>query len=172
MLYGKYFRRMVRYFQNGFHVSEETAEDLTQETFMRFLKAIEDYRGDAQWAFLERIAFRVGLNNFRGSKTAMRNAKTVDIDDPNVTSKLAAPSGDDYAEREYQADQRRRLHDAVSTLSPGQRQCLQLSLDDFSYDEIAKALGITLDAVRSRLRDAKKLLKERLGEDTLPKDDQ
>ena len=33
-----------------------------------------------------------------------------------------------------------------------------------SYDEIQKTLGITLDAVKSRMRDAKRYLRERLGE--------
>jgi DNA-directed RNA polymerase specialized sigma24 family protein len=37
-------------------------------------------------------------------------------------------------------------------------------LNDLSYEEIQKTLGITLDAVKSRIRDAKRQLRERLGE--------
>jgi RNA polymerase sigma factor (sigma-70 family) len=53
---------------------------------------------------------------------------------------------------------RRQLHAAIAELSDAQRQCLRLWLDDLQYDEIAAVLGISINAVRSRLRDANKIL--------------
>ena len=41
---------------------------------------------------------------------------------------------------------------------------MQLWLDEFTYDEIAKFLRITVDAVKSRLRDARKMLRAKLGD--------
>ena len=85
---------------------------------------------------------------------------------------MPAPEEPDYAERQHAALLRRNLHDAVAALPDGQRQCLSLWLAGFKYDQIGKTLRITVDAVKSRLRDAKKQLRARLGADTLPEDDE
>jgi DNA-directed RNA polymerase specialized sigma24 family protein len=48
-----------------------------------------------------------------------------------------------------------------------------LWLNEFTYDEIAKFLRISVDAVKSRLRDAKKFLRARLGDgNALPEDEE
>lgn len=170
-LYQKYYRRMIRMYVYAFRLSEEDAEELAQDAFTRFYEAMEDYRGEAEWAFLETIARRVAFNRIRSRGTLMRGAETVDIDDPRAFTEPAAPAEPDYAERQLDDMRRRQLHAAIDQLSPGQRRCLQLSLEGFKYEEIARTLNITLDAVRSRLRDAKRELRTRLG-DTLPEDDE
>ncbi len=173
-LYQKYYRRVVRFFLVSFHVAEHDAEDLAQEAFTRFYEAMDEYRGDAEWAFFETIARNVAYNRIRATKTQKRNALTVDIDDPEVTNNQPpAPETPDYAEREAAALRRKQLYDAIDELSPLQRECMLLWLDDFKYDAIAAALRISMDAVKSRLRDAKKILRARLGDDgTLPEDEQ
>jgi len=173
-LYMKYYRRIVLFFIRAFRVSEEDAKDLAQDTFTRFFQSLDEYRGDAEWAFLETTARNVGLNNVRSLHTAKRSAPTINIDDPEFARlEPPAPEGRDLADRQQDANQRRQLHDAIAQLPSGQRQCVQLWLEDFKYNEIAKALRISMDAVRSRLRDAKRLLRERLGEDNaLPEDDE
>ena len=172
-LYRKYYLRMVRYFVRGFHCPQEDAEELTQEAFLRFYEAIDEYRGDAEWAFLETVARNVAYNRIRAAKTQKRNVHPVDLDDPDVRNhEPSAPPEADYAEREHDAMQRSRLYDAIAQLPAGQRLCLQLWLEELQYDEIANTLRTTIDAVKSRLRDAKKLLRARLGDDaTLPEDE-
>jgi RNA polymerase sigma-70 factor (ECF subfamily) len=174
VLFVKYYRRVVVFFVRGFHLSDDDARDLAQDTFTRFFQAMDEYRGEAEWAFLEEIARNVGLNRVRSLNTAKRRGRTMNIDDPDVARRVpAAPSGPDYADRQHHANQRQRLHDAIAQLPSGQRQCVQLWLEDFKYDEIAKTLRISPDAVKSRLRDAKRLLRERLGDDNeLPEDDE
>jgi len=171
-LYVKYYRRVVLFYVRVFRVSEDDAKDLAQDTFMRFFAALDEYRGEAEWAFLETIARNVGFNRVRAQNTAKRSAHTINIDDPEFARhEPAAPEGRDLADRQHDANLRKQLHDAIAQLPSGQRQCVQLWLEDFKYDEIAKALRISMDAVRSRLRDAKRLLRERLGEDNaLPED--
>lgn len=173
-MYERYRRSVIRFFMNAFHVGEEDAKDLTQETFARFFEALDEYRGDAQWAYLETIARRVGINHVRALTTAKRGAKTVDIDDPaNFTAEPAAQEGPDYAERQHRELRLKALRDAIASLPPGQRQCVQLYLSEMKYHEIASALRMSLDAVKSRIRDARKLLRERLGDgSTLPEDDE
>jgi RNA polymerase sigma factor (sigma-70 family) len=173
-LYAKYYRRIIRFYVVGFRLSEEDAEELAQDTFLRFFEAMDEYRGEAEWAFLETTARNVAFNRLRSLNTAKRSARTINIDDPGFSRlEPAAPLEPDYADRQHDALRRKRVNDAIAQLPPGQRQCIQLWLEDFSYVEIGKALRISLDAVRSRLRDAKRLLRERLGdENVLPEDDE
>jgi RNA polymerase sigma-70 factor (ECF subfamily) len=171
--YQRYFRRVQRYFMAAFKVAEEDAAELAQDTFVRFYDAMEEYRGDAEWAYFESIARNVAYNRIRSTLTLKRNARIVEIDDPEFNDEPAAPPEPDYAERQETASRRKRLHDAIDELPAGQRQCMRLWLEDFKYEDIAKALRITIDAVKSRLRDARKQLHARLGDDgALPEDEQ
>ena len=172
-LYRKHYRRMVRYFIRAFRVSEEDAEELTQEAFIRFLEAMDEYRGDAEWGFFETIALRVGLNRLRANRTLKRRVVTVDLDDPDVQQQPVADVGPDPVERLERADQKRRLDQEIEKLTPGQRQCLRLQFEGYKFHEIARILRISVDAVKSRLRDAKRTLRAKLGDDTaLPEDEQ
>src|SRR5436189_145089 len=172
-LYQKYYWRVVRFYVRAFRFAEEDAEELAQEAFLRFYEAMDEYRGDAEWGFFESVARNVAYKRIRSRKTQKRNAKTVEIDDPELTAnEPPAPEQPDYAERQEAALRRKRLYDAISSLPNGQRECVLLWLDDFKYDEIARALRTTMDAVKSRLRDAKRQLRAKLGDEAaLPEDE-
>ena len=172
-LYQRYYRRVVRFYVRAFRFAEEDAEELAQEAFLRFYEAMDEYRGEAEWAFFESIARNLAYNRVRWGKRQKRSARTVDIDDPELTqNQPAAPQEPDYAERQEAALRRKRLYDAISELPAGQRECVQLWLDDFKYGEIASALRMSMDAVKSRLRDAKRVLRARLGDEgALPEDE-
>lgn len=169
-LYQRFYLRIVRFFVRSFHLSEDDARDLAQDTFFRFYKAMDEYRGDAEWAFLETTARNVAYNRIRSQNTAKRRGQHVDVDDP-ATRVPSAPAPD-YAKQQEDAMRRRQLRDAIAELPTGQRQCIELHLDGFSYEEIARFLKVSLDAVKSRLRDAKRGLRDQLGADPLLKDDQ
>ena len=130
--------------------------------------SIDLFRGQDEnvWPFLETIALNVFRNWLRAGKTAKRSANVVELDDPEFTYEPPAPEGPDYADREQAAQQRRQLAQAVAALPEGQKQCLRLRFEGFQYDEIAAALHITLDAVKSRLRDATRALRTRLGDES------
>lgn len=167
-IYRKYLPRIYRYFRQC-RVSDDESHDLAQETFSRFYTAMDRHRGEAEWAYLEQIALNVLRNWLRAQKTAKRSAKLVDLDDPDFTQEPEAPAGPDYAEQQHRNEQRRSLHEAIADLTEAQRQVLQLWLEDMQYNEIAAALRISVDAVKSRLRDAKRILSARLG-DKLPEE--
>lgn len=171
-LYQRYYRRVVRFYVRAFRLSEEDAEELAQDAFLRFYQAMDEYRGDAEWAFIETIARNVAYNRIRSGKTQKRNGRMVGIDDPDAAwNEPPAPAGLDYAERHEAEERRKQLYGAISALPAGQRQCVQLWLDGFKYGETAKVLRISVDAVKSRLRDAKRALCARLGDDgMLPED--
>lgn len=171
---------MLRFYVRGFRLAEEDAEDLAQEAFLRFYEAMDEYRGEAEWALLEIIARNVLYNRIRSQKTAKRSANTVSIDDLQPTQQPTAPQDADYADREAARLLRKRLRTAIETLPAGQRKCLHLWREGFRYTQIAGILGITVDAVKSRLRDAKRDLERELKDDagrfawpgTFPEDDE
>jgi len=169
-LYQRFYWRMVRFYVRAFRVSQEDAEELTQEAFLRFYEALDEYRGDAEWGFLETIARNVAYNWIRSRMTAKRNAPTVSIDDRETFRKNepeAKPH--DYAEGE----EVKRLYAAIASLPASQRICVEYQLQGYKYEEMAAVLRITVDAVKSRLRDARKTLRARLGSaDALPEDDE
>jgi RNA polymerase sigma-70 factor (ECF subfamily) len=168
-IYRKYYARVWRYYR-ACRVSDDEAHDFAQDAFKRLYERMNQLRGEEPWPFLQSIARSVLLNKLRDQKTAKRNGRIVEIDDPEVTE-LSAPEELDYAERQQQEMRRNSLYEAAAELPEGQRQCLGLWLGGFKYDEVAAVLGITVDAVKSRLRDAKKQLRVRLGADTLPEED-
>jgi RNA polymerase sigma factor (sigma-70 family) len=170
-LYRRHYARIWRYYR-ACRVSDDEAHDLAQDSFKRFYERMDQVRGEDEWPFLQAIARSVLLNKIRDQKTAKRTTKLVEIDAPDFTRELPAPAEPDYAERQHEALRRKDLHRAVTELPDGQRDCLRLWLAGLKYDEIGRTLRITVDAVKSRLRDAKKQLRARLGAGTLPEDDE
>jgi RNA polymerase sigma factor (sigma-70 family) len=161
-VYRKHYARVWRYYRSC-RVADDEAHDLAQDTFKRFYERMAQIRGSQEWPFLDAIARSVLLNWLRAAKTAKRSAIVIDINDPDIGFEPEAPPERDFADRQEDARRRKQLKEAVADLPEGQRQCLRLSLQGFKYEEISKILGITIDAVKSRLRDAKKELRERLG---------
>jgi RNA polymerase sigma-70 factor (ECF subfamily) len=172
-LYGRYYARMLRYFQRVFHLSEADAKELTQDSFVRFYRAMDEYRGDAEWALLEKIAQHVGYNRARSLTTIKRGRiRPESLDEPDARNDPPDLDQRHPIDTMIKTEQLGRMHEAIGELAGGQRQCLQLYLEDLSQEEIARALQISIVAVKSRIRDAKRALRERLGDkNALPEDE-
>jgi RNA polymerase sigma-70 factor (ECF subfamily) len=171
-MYGRYYSRMLRFFRRVFRVSEEDAQELTQDSFVRFYKAMDEYRGEAEWALLETIARNVGYNRVRSLKTIKRGAVQPQSLDEWDQSHEPVAEQTHPLDKMIDAERMMRVRQAMAELPKGQRQCLQLLLEDFKYGEIASALRMSIDAVKSRIRDAKPLLRKRLGDEgVLPEDE-
>lgn len=161
-IYRQYFGRVYRFFRS-YGVADSETQDLAQETFVRIYERFDQYR-DGGWSYIETVARNVLFNWVRAGKTAKRTGKIVHIDDPELAFDVPAPDEPDYAEREQVSLRSQRLAQAVGELADGQREALRLSMLGFKYREIADVLKITEDAVKSRLRDAKRHLRAGLGE--------
>lgn len=161
-MYRQYFGRVYRFF-HGYGVADSEAQDLAQETFMRIYERFDQYRGGG-WSYIEKVARNVLYNWVRAGKTAKRTGKMVALDDPELAIEIPARDEPDYAEREHADLLSRRLAQAMSELAEGQREAFRLYVGGFKYKEIARVLQVTEDAVKSRLRDAKRHLRARLGE--------
>ena len=173
LLYERYYARMRRYFRQVFRLSEADAEELTQDSFVRFYRAMDEYRGEAEWALLETIARNVGYNRVRSVTTVKRGSiRPESLDDGEQRNDPADVEQRHPIDTMIETERVRRIRHAITELPKGQRQCLQLWLEDLSHEQISRLLRISIVAVKSRIRDAKRALRERLGdEDALPEDE-
>jgi RNA polymerase sigma-70 factor (ECF subfamily) len=163
-IYRKYYARVWRYFRAN-RISDDEAHDLSQDAFKRLYERMDQIRNDDPWPFLATIAKTILLNRVRARQTQKRNASMVEIDDPELRfAEPAAPAERDYADRAAEEARWEQVRVVVASLPPGQRDCLRLWIEGLQYNDIIKILGISLDAVKSRLRDAKRTLRQQLGE--------
>lgn len=168
-IYRRFYARVWRYFR-ACRVTDDEAHDLAQDSFKRLFERMTQIRGEDEWPFLQSIARSVFLNWLRGRKTQKRDSgRVVDLDDPDYTDELPSVEPPDHAANEEEARRRGQLRDAIAQLPLGQQQCMELWLEQLTYEEIAKSLRVSDDAVKSRIRDAKRTLSSRLG-DTLPEE--
>jgi RNA polymerase sigma-70 factor, ECF subfamily len=148
-LYRRYVESIYRYCYRRLG-SHEVAEDATSMVFTRALAALPGYRDGAgsfrSWLFA--IAHNVVANDLRDRRP------TVGLDAVGgVRDEGAGPE-----DRALAADDRRRLDELLSRLTPDQRQVIELRLAGLSGAEIARALGRTHGAVKvAQLRAIRRL---------------
>jgi RNA polymerase sigma-70 factor (ECF subfamily) len=154
-LYAHFNKPLYRYFYNLGFTQEEIA-DLSHDTLLKAFTAIGSYRGDAKfktWIFS--IAHNVAADVFRMKR---KQAETLDISEL-VHPKLALPGHEDHVIEKLSMVE--PLVMAIHRLRGSQKKVIQLQLADYSWQEIAQQLGLSVDAVEKRYQRAcKKLLKE------------
>jgi len=161
--YRKYYRRVYRFFRD-YGIADDEAQDLSQMTFATIYEKFEQYRGEAEWSFIETSARNQLFNWIRARKTAKRGAEVRSMSDLVWTKEPETDEGPDLATRQEHQMRKAKLWASIAELPEGQRQCMELWLGETRYEAIGKTLGISVDAVKSRLRDAKRALRAELGE--------
>ena len=132
--------------------SRETAEDLTQETFLRLFRSLPGYREEGRFrAYLFSIARRLCINEGK-------RAPFCSLEDQS-----AIPDAHRAMERIEDRDELRRLMDE---LPPEQREAVFLRFGmQLSYRDIAKATGCNLRTAQSRVVYALKAMRRRIRHD-------
>ncbi|NNC65666.1 MAG: RNA polymerase sigma factor [Gammaproteobacteria bacterium] len=124
------------------------AEDVGQETFIRFYGALDRFRGDsAVGTYLTRIAINQSLKAIKKRKGflgrfASSDAEEIDLPDESVD-----------VDRRYEARETHQLvQDALQRLGPDHRAVVVLRmLQEYSTQETARMLGLPAGTVMSRL---------------------
>ncbi len=144
--------------------SHHDAEDATQETFLRVLKYGSKLDGveDAK-TWLARIAWRVAVDR---SKARGRRAE-VPLENPERPEIKVLSSEAGTEESLAGTQMGAALEKLISALPSKLREPLILStIEEMSPFEVAKTLGISEAAVRSRVFRARQILKEKLAQTT------
>ncbi len=126
--------------------NKEEAEEITQDVFLKIHRHLGDFQFRSSFkTWLYRIAVNTALNaHKRLRKERMRR---VDVEDIENTP---APVGHDASGTQ---DLVRGL---LEKLNPVQRACITLrEIEGLSYEEMARALRVNINTVRSRLKRAR-----------------
>lgn len=147
--------------------NQADAGDMTQETFVRLLRALPSYRGETRFTtWLYRLATNICLD---GLRRRGRPVESLDLDledqatrQPFDDDRLAQPEAS--LELRESADE---IRAAIARLPTAQRLALTLHyFEDSRYEDIAETMGVPLNTVKSHIRRGK----ERLGAMLLPAD--
>ena len=142
--------------------SPHDAEDAVQQALVSASSSMQGYRGDGSpIAWLSTLVAR---SCFRMNRAAHNDpARTVHTEDVDGWSCADCADPAQQAERrELEREIGDALGAALMTLSRTDRIAFLLAAEGWSSDAIARHFSLTSDAVRSRLKRARKILRERL----------
>jgi len=164
ILMDRYERPLVT-FCYGFMRDVQRAEDITQEAFLRVFRNAYRYKPMARFStWVYRIATNLCINELK--KQRLRQASSIDQSlsaDPEST-KVVEKIASDCATPLTQAEEKELqalLAKAVENLPEDQRSTLiMVEFNHMAYKEIADVLGITVSAVKMRIKRARENLRQ------------
>jgi len=137
--------------------NQQDAEDLTQETFIRVFRSLQNYQPGTFEGWLHRITTNLFLDMVRRRTRIRMEALPEDYD--------RVPAEDPNPEQIYH-DSRLGpdLQAALDSLAPEFRAAVVLcDIEGLSYEEIGATLGVKLGTVRSRIHRGRQALREHLA---------
>lgn len=135
-------------------VDEQSADDLTQEVFIRAWQKLETFKGQSQFGtWLHRLA----VNHVLSRRTTQRKREARHAAGDGLLTRMTAPSARSSG---HALD----LEKAMKRLPTRARDVFVLyDVEGFTHDEIAHSLGVSVGTSKSQLHRARMLLREHLG---------
>jgi len=137
--------------------SAEDWQDIFREILINIWKSLESFRGESSvdtWVY--RIAVNTSLS-FAGQHYR-RMKLNVDINDPDIVSRLVDDSDEDISREKVSQD----LQIQLNQLGVIDKAIMGLVLDDLSSREISEIIGITEPNVRVKIHRIKESLRVRM----------
>jgi len=152
--------RMVR--------DRELAEDLTQETFVKVLNAIDRYRPEykfSSWIF--KIANNAAIDHLRRRELDTLSLEggpdAVTTDQIQATSLQLGDRGESPLDELEARELGSQIETAIGRLRPEYRSCIMMRhVEGRTYDEIAEILDLPLGTVKTYIHRARAELRELL----------
>lgn len=148
----KYYDDIYRFccYQTG---SAEDAYDITQETFLRFIRNVERYQSRNLKGYLLTIAMNLCRDYFRAKK----KEKPIEPDDKLTLNNHIADN--DIAKKEQQL----MLMESLSGVTDDQREAILLHhYYGFKFREIGKMTGCSTATAKSRVKQGIDKLKKQM----------
>lgn len=148
--------------------NREDALDVSQEVFVRAYRGIDGFRGNAKvYTWLYSIAANLARNRLRDSGRLGRNMGTslelLNESAPGVADSMVQQTTP--RENAITGETQEVLQQCLSELPEHYRLAFVLrTVEDLSYDEIAEVMGCPVGTVKSRLNQARQMLRDRLKE--------
>ena len=158
-IYDQYYQRIRKFILHTVK-NEWLADDLVQETFIRIsnnLKSVRDTSKLRSWIF--RIAYNICQDYFRSQ------VKSSSLEEEEVPEETTPGNASKVHKTLEQYQMRKCIQNQINHLPNSLRSVIILSdIEEFSHQEIAAIIGITVDNVKVRLHRARKKLKILLEE--------
>ena len=150
--------------------SREEAEELVQETYIRAFRSWSSFTpGTNLRAWLFRILTNLNLD--RGRKIQRTpDLQPLEEGDYFLANKLAAVEGERALDQERVVEKlsQDNVVEALSAVPHDFRDVVVLvDIGDFSYADAAQILDVPIGTVMSRLHRGRRILKQKLAEETL-----
>lgn len=130
--------------------SNEDAEEIAQDTFVKAFKAIKQFKSKSKFStWLYKIAYFTAINHLRKHKKLISPIDFEKIESTDESALDQLNSG----------DRRGYIDQALEYLKPVERQLISLFyLEDFSNKEISKITGLTQSNIKVNLMRSRKKL--------------
>lgn len=160
VLIRKYQRQVVNtaYLMMG---SREAAEDIAQEVFIKIYHKLSQYTPETSfYAWVYRMTTNTCIDEIRKKK--LYKFISLDFLTEDGLESISPKKEQTPPVSEFQEDERNEVvRKALQLLKPEHREVLVLrEYDNFGYNEIAEALGISVAAVKSRIFRARSELRD------------
>ena len=132
---------------------ESSAEDLAQEVFLKAFFGLRSFEGRSSFRhWLQRIKVHHCLNHIK--KQEGKKQVAIDEETAEISEQLHVLPA---VQKEFEAmDDRQRIAGILESLPSTLRLPLIMrDMDELSYEEIATSLGISLSAVKMRIKRAR-----------------
>lgn len=166
------FHELIRPYERSVYVmalsllqNEADAEDTAQEAFLKAFRSLASFRAEAKFSTW---LISITLNEARSRLRRKNTVKMESLDEPQDEQGHISPALlRDWREIPSEAVERQEvrglLQQAIAGLPPIYREIFLLrDVEELSIDESAKALGITVAAVKVRLHRARLMLQKSL----------
>jgi RNA polymerase sigma-70 factor (ECF subfamily) len=142
----------------------EDAKDVLQDTLLAMARGIREFRGASSFStWLYTIARSFCLKKRRRSKFAPTEERSLDTELAGEAERLSAP-GDAPDQALARKAVERALEQAIAALDPMYREVLLLrDAEGLTAPEVAEVLGVSVQAVKSRLHRARLSVRERVA---------
>jgi RNA polymerase sigma-70 factor (ECF subfamily) len=142
----------------------EDAKDVLQDTLLAMARGVRDFRGASSIStWLYTIARSFCIKKRRRSQFAPEDERSLETDLAAEAKQLAA-HGADPGEALAGKEVERALERAIAALEPSYREVLVLrDVEGLTAPEVAEVLGVSVQAVKSRLHRARLEVRERVA---------
>ncbi len=143
----------------------EAAADLTQDTFVRAYQAWAHFRGESQVStWLYRIAVNLARNYLERRSTERRVTVALDSQDEDAAPLELPDPGLGPEATVTNEELGNLIARELARLRPEHREIIVLrDIEGLSYQQIARVLGCSLQAVKSKLFRARSAMRKRLA---------
>jgi RNA polymerase sigma-70 factor (ECF subfamily) len=158
MAYQDVVFRQASYWVND----DETAADITQDTFIKAFKSLMDFQGGSFRAWLLRTATHASIDELR--RRQRRPTLSIDAEDENGMDQEVASWMADLEPLPEEITERKQLQQAVQSVleqvKPVYRAAVVLvDLQGLDYEEASAVLGVPVGTLKSRLARGRMMLR-------------